>query len=1621
MKLIKSQSQVLRLGLMPATMLLTTIALPAFADSTNSTPPPAGLVSWWRGEGNGNDETGSHNGTLLDGIGFGAGRFGQAFSNPGPTGRVLVPDGPDLILTNSLSVAAWVYPKAISWTVLSRNGSQPGSTAYVIGMNNAQQLTFGMTSSSGLADGLSTPIALNQWYHVAGTLDGATGDMRLYINGVLAAQKSTTVRPAGSMAQAALAIGNNVQGGFPFTGLIDEVVIYSRALSPVEVAGLAAVSNAVPAIVAGPVSQTVAVGGSATFTVAASGTGPLAYQWRWIGTNIAGATGTALTLSNVQPTQAGNYAVQVTNLYGVALSSNAALTVTSGGSCVSPPSGLVSWWQAENNAADVVGGNNGTLVNGATFVPGKVGQALSLNGVNQYVSVPDKPSLRPTNLTIEAWVNFSTTSGNPIIALKPYGTGRLDSYALWYTAYGQLGGAITTVNGEGPWLTYAWTPALGTWHHVAYTFDSASSLQALYLDGAAVASGTVSGPIAYDTGPVQIGADIEYGVESFFFGGLIDEVSLFNRALSASEIAAIYSAGAAGKCLAAYPPVITLQPADRTVVAGDSASFSVAASGAQPISYQWRFNGTNINGATGSSFTLAQAQSADAGVYSVILSNGVGTALSSNALLTVNPLPPCSAPPSGLVSWWQAQGNAADVMGSNNGTLMNGAAFAPGKAGQAFSLSGANQYVSVPDSPALRPTNLTVEGWVNFSTLSGGYRCLFQKPYGTSASDSFGVVYYAGQLIAAITRTSGDGPWLTYNWTPVLGTWHHVAYTFNNASSNQVLYVDGAAVASGTVSGPIVYDTNPFLIGADIELRTPKFFFGGLIDEAALFSRTLSAAEIGAIYSAGASGKCIASYPPVVTLQPTNRTVVAGGSVTFSVAASGAQPISYQWRLNGTNLDGATGSSFTLAQTQPTDAGLYSALLANGAGAVLSSNALLTVNPPPPCVPPPSGLISWWRGEGDASDVLGAHNGTASGGLTFASGEVGRAFSFNGVNAAVDLGNWFNLQTFSIAMWVKAGASQVAYADLIDNNHNNAPWRSWTVEYENTGLHFAWDLFVTGGSYTRIPFELKTNTWQYLVLSLDSNRVAQVYLDGQVQGSGTLSGAISYDGTQFLRLGRWGGGGRYFNGLMDEVDIYNRGLTVSEIQALYNASVTGKCQEAPTILVQPAGQTITATSEATFTVSAAGTPPLRYQWRFNGTNLAGATGTALTLSNVQPAQAGNYLVVVTNAFGSVASSNAVLTVNRIPVALCADVIVPAGTTCQADASVNNGSFDPDGDTITTSQAPQGPYPLGTNLVTLTVTDPYGSSNSCSARVIVVDRTPPTLVCPGPKVLEFQDERGAIASYSVTASDACSAVSVAVSPVSGCVFQIGATPVTAQATDAWSNSAQCTFTVTVLGAQGVKSNVLAQLVALRASVNPGPPFAQKFDNAIEHLADSLTPAYWIDQIHLQPRRGNTAMNDEKLAVSKLAEIKDANHCPVAPALLQGFIDRIVKCDRLLAVICITEAAQAGMNPRKVAEDLEEVAKGDEEAAAGRYANAIEHYRNAWRHALQLRLQVSVKLDGSTQLQFIGDYNGSYRIEVSTDMVNWATLAVVTADGDGTASFTDPEAAKQPNRFYRVAPQ
>ena len=635
--------------------------------------------------------------------------------------------------------------------------------------------------------------------------------------------------------------------------------------------------------------------------------------------------------------------------------------------CAPPPTGMVGWWRGEGDCLDAAGTNNGTLQGGASFALGEVGEAFSFNPVSGTMIVPDSSSLRLTNqLTIEAWIN-ARSIGDPNgygLVSKVGGAGGTGTANFGYQ-FGLSGNALFgqfSSPGDTWWqwpsarVTSGGLIAPGVWYHVAWTYDQ--SAMKLYCNGQPVATNVI-GPkaISATSSNLRLSGDDNNHV---YFDGLIDEASVYNRALTDSEIQAIYSAGSAGKCVTPVAPSISLQPSNQVATVGANASFSVVASGTAPLAYQWQFNGTNVDGAVTSTLTLTNVQDYDGGSYAVVVTNAYGTVTSSNAVLTVNPPPPCTPPPPGLIGWWRGEGDCLDQAGGNNGVLQNGATFASGEVGQAFAFDGANAYVKIPRAPILDVgSQVTIDLWMKADPSSP----IGSRIAGLVGSDFFGMEIStapAGVLLFISTDngahfsttadTSGQGAIFP------AGEWHHVAGTYDG--TNMQFYLDGQPygnprLVSGAIS-PMLSSSFVTLGSEDGRTSCPSCigtrYFNGLIDEVDIFNRALSASEIGAIYAAGASGKCLTPSAPYVYVQPANQAVTVSGSVTFNVGVAGTPPLSYQWSFGGMALDGATNASLTLTNVQFSQAGSYSVVITNVAGTASSSNATLSVNFPPALV-----------------------------------------------------------------------------------------------------------------------------------------------------------------------------------------------------------------------------------------------------------------------------------------------------------------------------------------------------------------------------------------------------------------------------------------------------------------------------------------------------------------------------------------------------------------------------------------------------------------------------------------------------------------------------------------------
>jgi hypothetical protein len=311
--------------------------------------------------------------------------------------------------------------------------------------------------------------------------------------------------------------------------------------------------------------------------------------------------------------------------------------------CLGPPAGLVGWWPGDGTAADIAGPNHGTLQGGASAgALGIVGSCFGFDGTNGYVQIPDSPALRPTNLTIEAWVRFSSLDSpgsGGAHAGEQYMVFKQNSRSNFFEGYylGKIRIAsrdtfvfgVSSASGLAPEVDSTVTVTTNVWYHVAGV--RGSNYIQLYVNGLLDGQANADFPQDYGNYPLFFGSSGQPYWDRKLSGSL-DEVSLYNRALSAGEIAAIYAAGSSGKCKI---PNLVSQPQDQSGYWGGAVTLSAVVNGTSPLSYQWLKNGLPFAQGTSSSLVLTNLQSTNAGSYSLVISNLVGSTTSSPAVVRV--------------------------------------------------------------------------------------------------------------------------------------------------------------------------------------------------------------------------------------------------------------------------------------------------------------------------------------------------------------------------------------------------------------------------------------------------------------------------------------------------------------------------------------------------------------------------------------------------------------------------------------------------------------------------------------------------------------------------------------------------------------------------------------------------------------------------------------------------------------------------------------------------------------------------------------------------------------------------------------------------------------------------
>ena len=321
--------------------------------------------------------------------------------------------------------------------------------------------------------------------------------------------------------------------------------------------------------------------------------------------------------------------------------------------CLTPPHGLVGWWQGEGNYTDLVSGNNGTPLNGPTFISGQVGQAFRLDGTDDSIQIADSTRLKPANISVSAWVKFdsldSVTSdiGLQYILFKR-GNGPFEAFSLFkLRGTGPddrihfLVGSNPTVNLRAAAVSTTVIKA-GQFYHLVGTYDGHDIK--LYVNGVLERTQPANFDIGYLNGkPLVIGGSGEP-----FNGrvrGIVDEVQIYNRVLSSTEAQSIYETGTTGLCAVEvnHPPTVNAGP-DRTITVRDTANLQgTATDDGQPAGSTLSINWSVVSGPGTVTFENPQQASTTAtfslpGTYVLRLTANDSDLISDDdVVVTVNP------------------------------------------------------------------------------------------------------------------------------------------------------------------------------------------------------------------------------------------------------------------------------------------------------------------------------------------------------------------------------------------------------------------------------------------------------------------------------------------------------------------------------------------------------------------------------------------------------------------------------------------------------------------------------------------------------------------------------------------------------------------------------------------------------------------------------------------------------------------------------------------------------------------------------------------------------------------------------------------------------------------------
>ena len=860
-------------------------------------------------------------------------------------------------------------------------------------------------------------------------------------------------------------------------------------------------------------------------------------------------------------------------------------------SSIEEPVGLAAWWSGNGSVREVVS-NHSPIVEPTitpTFVTAQVSQGFSFDGVNDFMRIPAHPDLdvgAGGGFSLEFWA-------------QPVDDTRIEGLFVWGDEL-ETGVQIFIHSPDGNIFVDLKDNVLGQtnivsannilstteFRHVVITYDRASGLLSFFSNGQLI-NFVVAG-----VRDLRTESDIFIGRapnDNRFYNGVLDEISLYNIAISADLVNEIYQAGIAGKAPADLNeapivdagPDIPIRNTSELVALNGSASDDGLPAGIG-LEVDW-----NVLAGPGLVTFVPDAQSAQTsasfdtpGIYLLELTAN-DSVIESGDVIEVRAASFCTVnDPPGLVSWWPGNLNGSDVVGGHNLEIANDIPFAGGAVAKGFFFDGIDNLLRVPAHPDLDVglgSGFAVEFWANpvdanqvqtilawSDIINNGVRIFMHTP--------------SGSLFLDMKSTAGvPTNLLTVPGALVSGEFHHLVISYDRPSGIISVFRDGAlfhTIALGDVELQTSYD----LYWGRMPNETRHF--EGVLDELSLYNQPIDSELAAALYQSGAVGKCPIddNNPPLLDAGPdltVSNTNVAESLDGFVADDGLPEGIALNVRWQALNDPGSvvfgddTQPSTTVTFTDP---GLYLLeLSADDAAFAVTDTTDARVALACPAIDT-STLTAWWPGNSNPNDTIGGNTASLSG-VTFVPGHVLNAFSFDGIDdfmliapdPGIDLGA--NSNGFSMEFWARATDDQ--HTGALFTWSSGSGYRVRIYSHAPNGSIFIELHYVGGGSTVIFTTDDLFSTNEYRHIALTYDRVAgifDIYRNGQIFDSRSI-GSHQVDTRDSLYIGEQPGDSRHYFGDVDELAFYNRALTQAEVDSIYQVGTAGKC--APVINTTP--------------------------------------------------------------------------------------------------------------------------------------------------------------------------------------------------------------------------------------------------------------------------------------------------------------------------------------------------------------------------------------------------------------------------------------------------------------------